>query len=146
MSNHLLNAHGLEAFWSPSMECSLLLESVDLSWVACWADALDLQPSIECTWVGSFFICINRAVCLKIQCNKFCSLRCHSGPHWRSKLYLDPDSGVSAIMMNMYQNMGNLLALQWYLGSDAHILHNLLANRGCHRAERLDIIMAETFE
>jgi hypothetical protein len=49
-------------------------------------------------------------------------------------------------MMNMYQNMGNLLALQWYLVSDANILHNLLANRGCHRAERLDIIMAETFE
>jgi hypothetical protein len=51
-------------------------------------------------------------------------------------------------MMDMYQNMGNLLALQWYLGSDAHnILHNLLANRGCHKAEQLDIIMAEeTFE
>jgi hypothetical protein len=59
--------------------------------------------------------------------------------------YLDPDSGVSAIMMDMYQNMGNLLALQWYLGSDAHNI--LLANRGCPRAEQLDIIMAEeTFE
>jgi hypothetical protein len=95
---------------------------------------------------GSFFISINRAVCCKIQCNKFCSLRCHSGLHRHSKLYLDPDYGVSAIMMNMYQNMGNLLALQWYLGFDAHILHNLVANRGCHRAERLDIIMAETFK
>ncbi len=81
ISNHLLNAHGLEAFGSPLMECSLQLDSVNLSWVACWADALDLQPSIECTWVGSFFISINRAVCCKIQCNKFCSLRCHSWLH-----------------------------------------------------------------
>jgi len=144
-----LNAHELEAFWSPSMDSSLLPDSVNLSWVACWADALDLQPSIECTWVGSFlFISINRVQFVaEIQCNKLYSFRCHSGLHWCSKLYLDPDSGVSAIMMDMYQNMGNLLALQWYLGSDAHnILHNLLANRGCHRAEQLDIIMAETFE
>ncbi len=30
------------------------------TWVACWADdALNLQPSIECTWVGSFLISIN---------------------------------------------------------------------------------------
>jgi hypothetical protein len=27
--------------------------------VACWADALDQQPSVECTWVGSFLISIN---------------------------------------------------------------------------------------
>jgi hypothetical protein len=38
------------------MVCSLLLDSVNLSWVACWVDALDLQPSMECTWVGSFFL------------------------------------------------------------------------------------------
>jgi hypothetical protein len=39
----------------------LSLDSVNLSWVACWADALDLQPSIECTWVGRFFFTsINR--------------------------------------------------------------------------------------
>jgi hypothetical protein len=130
------------------MDSSLLPDSVNLSWVACWADALDLQPSIECTWVGSFFfISINRVQFVaKIQCNKLYSFRCHRGLHWCSKFYFDPDSGVSAIMMDIYQNMSNLLALQWYLGSDAHnILHNLLANRGCHHGWNLWIALGQSF-
>ncbi len=32
----------------------MLLDSVNLSWVACWADALDLPPSIECIRVEAF--------------------------------------------------------------------------------------------
>jgi hypothetical protein len=35
------------------------LVTMNRTWVACWADALNLQPSIECTWVWSFLISIN---------------------------------------------------------------------------------------
>jgi hypothetical protein len=35
------------------------LVTMNRTWVACWADALNQQPSIECTWVRSFLISIN---------------------------------------------------------------------------------------